>query len=75
MNVQLDTGNSEISEIQAAIDILESEGCNSIIIHQCPSGYPARLPSICLNMIKTLREKFPNTLLLILIIHLTLIWI
>ena len=60
MNVQIDTGSSELSEIEEAINILESEGCNSIIIHQCPSGYPARLPSICLNMIKTLRTQFPQ---------------
>jgi len=60
LNVQLDTGNAEIPEIANAVRILESEGCDSIIIHQCPSGYPARLPSICLHMIQTLREKFPN---------------
>ena len=39
MNIQLDTGSAEIDEITAAISVLESEGCNSIIIHQCPSGY------------------------------------
>lgn len=59
LNVQLDTGNAEIAEIAEAVHILESEGCDSIIIHQCPSGYPARLPSICLRMIQTLREQFP----------------
>jgi sialic acid synthase SpsE len=59
MNVQLDTGNAEIDEIAEAVQILEREGCDSMIIHQCPSGYPARLPSICLRMIQTLREKFP----------------
>jgi len=59
LNVQLDTGNAEITEIAEAVQILEREGCDSIIIHQCPSGYPARLPSICLRMIQTLREKFP----------------
>lgn len=60
LNVQLDTGNAEIPEIANAVKILESEGCDSIIIHQCPSGYPARLPSICLRMISTLRDHFPS---------------
>lgn len=60
LNVQLDTGNAEISEIANAVEILEREGCDSIIIHQCPSGYPARLPSICLRMITALRERFPS---------------
>ena len=60
LNIQIDTGSSELSEIVRAVDFLESQGCNSIIIHQCPSGYPARIPSICLNMIKTLRDSFPK---------------
>jgi len=60
LNIQIDTGSSELSEIVRAVDFLESQGCNSIIIHQCPSGYPARIPSICLNMIKTLRDAFPK---------------
>jgi N,N'-diacetyllegionaminate synthase len=60
LNVQLDTGNAEIPEIAIAVQILESEGCDSIIIHQCPSGYPARLPSICLRMISSLRDHFPS---------------
>jgi N,N'-diacetyllegionaminate synthase len=60
MCVQLDTGSAEMKEITEAVAILEHEGCSSIIIHQCPSGYPARLPSICLNMITTLRNTFPH---------------
>jgi sialic acid synthase SpsE len=60
LNVQLDTGNAEISEIATAVQILEREGCKSIIIHQCPSGYPAHLPSICLRMISSLRDHFPS---------------
>ena len=60
MSVQIDTGNADIEEIKRAVDVLESEGCYDIIIHQCPSGYPARLPSICLNMISTLRSTFPR---------------
>lgn len=59
MVVQIDTGSSTLGEIEAAVDVLLSEGNDRIIIHQCPSGYPARLESINLRMIPTLRAMFP----------------
>lgn len=58
MCIQLDTGNATLGEIETAVDVIRSEGNESIIIHQCPSGYPARLPSINLNIIKTLKQMF-----------------
>jgi sialic acid synthase SpsE len=57
--IQLDTGNSTLGEIEAAVDVVVAEGNRSIVIHQCPSGYPARLPSIQLRMIQTLKQMFP----------------
>ena len=59
MCVQLDTGNSSLGEIEAAVDVIRSEGNENIIIHQCPSGYPAHLDSINLRIITTLRQMFP----------------
>lgn len=59
MCIQLDTGNATIGEIEGAVDIIRSEGNESIIIHNCPSGYPARLESINLNLIPTLKRIFP----------------
>jgi N,N'-diacetyllegionaminate synthase len=59
MCVQLDTGNATIGEIEEAVDIIVSEGNENIIIHNCPSGYPARLESINLNLIPTLKRLFP----------------
>lgn len=59
MCLQLDTGNASIGEIETAIDVIRSEGNENIIIHQCPSGYPARLESINLNIIPTLKRMFP----------------
>jgi N,N'-diacetyllegionaminate synthase len=58
MNIQIDTGMSNISEIYNAVKIIKSYGNNNIIIHQCPTGYPAKLTSIDLRMITTLRNKF-----------------
>jgi N,N'-diacetyllegionaminate synthase len=59
MCVQLDTGNSDLGEIEAAVDVIRSEGNENIVIHQCPSGYPAHLDSINLRIITTLRQMFP----------------
>jgi sialic acid synthase SpsE len=57
--MQIDTGNASIGEIEAAIDVIRAEGNENIIIHHCPSGYPARLDSINLNVIPTLKRMFP----------------
>lgn len=59
LNIQLDTGNATLGEVEAAVDTCLAEGNDSLIIHQCPSGYPARLPSIQLRMITTLKQMFP----------------
>ncbi|MFZ5806829.1 MAG: N-acetylneuraminate synthase family protein [Verrucomicrobiota bacterium] len=56
--LQLDTGNSTIGEVEAAVDVARSVGNDRIIIHQCPSGYPARLESINLRIIPTLKQMF-----------------
>jgi sialic acid synthase SpsE len=39
--------------------VIRAEGNENIIIHQCPSGYPAHLDSINLRIIETLRQMFP----------------
>ncbi len=59
MCIQLDTGMASIGEIEAAIDVIREENNENIIIHQCPSGYPARIESINLNTISTLKKMFP----------------
>jgi sialic acid synthase SpsE len=48
-----------LGEIEVAVDILEECGCHKIIIHHCPSGYPARLQGINLRVIQTLHQMFP----------------
>ncbi|HKP95130.1 MAG TPA: N-acetylneuraminate synthase family protein [Fibrobacteria bacterium] len=56
--LQLDTGGSTLGEVEAAVDVILKEGNSNIIIHQCPSGYPARLESINLRIIQTLKQMF-----------------
>lgn len=60
VNIQVDTGNADLWEIERTIKIIEDEGNTNIIIHLCPTGYPARIESINLNMIKTLKLMFPE---------------
>lgn len=57
--VQLDTGNSTIGEIENAVNCLAATGASDIIIHHCPSGYPATPDNVNLNVIKTLKQMFP----------------
>ena len=59
MCLQIDTGNASVGEIETAVDLILSEGNDNIIIHHCPSGYPARLEGINLNIISTLKQMFP----------------
>lgn len=59
MCIQLDTGMSTVGEIESAVDIITKEGNENIIIHHCPSGYPARLEGINLNVIPALKRMFP----------------
>lgn len=59
ISLQLDTGNSTLGEIEAAVDVIRAAGNERIIIHHCPSGYPARRDGINLRVIQTLRSMFP----------------
>jgi N,N'-diacetyllegionaminate synthase len=58
MCIQLDTGNATLGEIENAVSVIHETGNSKIIIHHCPSGYPARLTGINLNIIQTLRQLF-----------------
>jgi sialic acid synthase SpsE len=58
MCVQLDTGNATLGEIEVAYDACLRAGNENIIIHNCPSGYPARLQSIDLRIIPTIKHMF-----------------
>ncbi|MDA8164123.1 MAG: N-acetylneuraminate synthase family protein [Desulfobacteraceae bacterium] len=58
MCVQLDTGSATIGEVEKAVDVIRAEGNEDIIIHHCPSGYPAHLESINLKVIPTLKRMF-----------------
>lgn len=56
--IQLDSGNATMGEVERAVDVVLGEGNPNVVIHNCPSGYPARLPSINLRFIRTLKDAF-----------------
>lgn len=58
MCIQLDTGNASLGEVEIAVDAVMAEGNDSIVIHQCPTGYPAKRDGINLNIIRTLKQMF-----------------
>lgn len=57
--IQLDTGNATLEEIETAVEAIREQGNDDIIVHHCPSGYPARLESVNLRIITTLKQRFP----------------
>ena len=58
MCIQLDTGNASYDEIAYAIKKIEEQGNNKIIIHHCPTGYPADVDSVQLAEIPKLKQLF-----------------
>lgn len=58
ISLQLDTGSASFGEIEAAVDLIRSEGNHQVMIHNCPTGYPARLESINLRMLPSLKQLF-----------------
>lgn len=56
--IQLDTGMASLGEMEVAVDAIREEGNDNIIIHHCPSGYPAHLESINLRVIPTIKRLF-----------------
>jgi sialic acid synthase SpsE len=58
MYVQIDTGNATLGEIEDAVDAIHAEGSDRVIVHHCPSGYPAPPSAVNLRIIRTLKQMF-----------------
>ena len=58
LSIQLDTGNSTIGEVEKAVEIVKVTGNQKLIVHHCPTGYPANLSAVNLNIIKSLKTLF-----------------
>lgn len=56
----ISTGMAVETEIQEAIDAIQNEGNNQIIIMHCIISYPTKPEDANLEMIRTLSKKFPE---------------
>lgn len=56
--VILSTGMAEMSEIQAAIDVLKNSGTEDITILHCTTEYPAPIKDVNLNVMQTMKDVF-----------------
>ncbi|UCE51523.1 MAG: N-acetylneuraminate synthase [Desulfobacterales bacterium] len=54
----LSTGMSYLSEIDQAVRVIQSAGCDKLILLHCVSSYPADPADVNLNAIKTLANAF-----------------
>jgi len=56
--VILSTGNSTLSDIEKALDILQKNGCRDYALLHCVSQYPAKYEDINLRCLTTLKTAF-----------------
>ncbi len=56
----ISTGMANDEEIEEAINTIENEGNNEIIIMHCMTSYPTKPEDANLEMIRTLKEKYPE---------------
>ena len=54
----LSTGNSDLQDVELAVDTLLQKGCNDYVLLHCVSQYPARHGDMNLRSIKTMRDRF-----------------
>ncbi|MGO0141062.1 N-acetylneuraminate synthase [Latilactobacillus sakei] len=58
--VILSTGMANMQEIHDAVNILQNNGTEDITILHCTTQYPTEYRDINLNIMKTLKEEFPQ---------------
>lgn len=58
--IYISTGAAYISEIEKAVRIIKAVGCNDICLLHCVLSYPTKNKDANLNMIKHLKNVFPD---------------
>ena len=58
--ILLSVGASYLSEVEQAVRAIKEEGCTDLTILHCVLSYPCKNEDANLNIIKTLKEVFPN---------------
>jgi N,N'-diacetyllegionaminate synthase len=56
--IVLSTGNSDIKDVQRAVNCLKENGCREFALLHCMSQYPAKDQDMNLRCIETLRQEF-----------------
>ena len=59
--VILSTGMCYLDEIEAAVKVLNDNGCNDIVILHCNTEYPTPYKDVNLNAMQEIKEKFNVT--------------
>lgn len=57
----LSTGDSTLSEIDEAIEVVKKTGNNNLVLLQCITNYPSKIESANINVLKTFKTAF-NTI-------------
>lgn len=58
--IYISTGAAYISEIEQAVRVIKEAGCNDICVLHCVLSYPTKNEDANLNMIKHLKDIFPE---------------
>lgn len=58
--IYISTGAAYISEIEEAVRVIREAGCNDICLLHCVLSYPTKNEDANLNMIKHLKDIFPD---------------
>lgn len=56
--VILSTGMSTLGEVEEALEVIQKEGLEDIVLLHCVSSYPARIEDMNLKAMETLRQAF-----------------
>ena len=54
--IQIDTGLATIEEVKTTVNIIKKKKSMPLIIHHCPTGYPANLKNINLKILNSLSK-------------------
>lgn len=60
--VFLSTGKCTLSELDKAINLLEFSGVKQLCLLHCVANYPSKMQDMNLNLIKTLKQLYPQSI-------------
>lgn len=60
--VMLSCGKSTIGDLDLAVDLLRENGTKDLCLLHCLANYPSKMENMNLNVIKTLKQMYPDTI-------------